>query len=152
MAYQSINPYDGKIFKTFKEITDSQIETAIKTAATCYESWRQRSFAERAVVVAKVAAIMRARVDEFARPATREMGKLIEQARGEVLLSADIIDYYAKTPSVSWRQKISNQAGARPRSRAARSGCCLVSSRGTTPIINSCALQPLILWLAMSLW
>ena len=96
MAYQSINPYDGKILKTFEEMTDSQLETAIRTAATCYESWRQRSFAERAVVVAKAAAIMRARVDEFARPATLEMGKLIEQARGEVLLSADIIDYYAK--------------------------------------------------------
>jgi succinate-semialdehyde dehydrogenase/glutarate-semialdehyde dehydrogenase len=39
---------------------------------------------------------MRARVDEFARPVTLEMGKLIDQARGEVMLSADIIDYYAK--------------------------------------------------------
>ena len=96
MAYQSINPYDGKVLKTFEEMTDSQLETAIKTAATCYERWRQESFAERAAVVAKAAAIMRARVDEFAHPATIEMGKLIEQARGEVLLSADIIDYYAK--------------------------------------------------------
>jgi succinate-semialdehyde dehydrogenase/glutarate-semialdehyde dehydrogenase len=47
-------------------------------------------------VAAKAAAIMRARVDEFARPITLEMGKLIEEARGEVALSADIIDYYAK--------------------------------------------------------
>jgi succinate-semialdehyde dehydrogenase/glutarate-semialdehyde dehydrogenase len=39
---------------------------------------------------------MRARIDEFARPVTLEMGKLIDQARGEVMLSADIIDYYAK--------------------------------------------------------
>src|ERR1700681_1831496 len=39
---------------------------------------------------------MHARVDEFARPVTLEMGKLIDQARGEVVLSADIIDYYAK--------------------------------------------------------
>ena len=39
---------------------------------------------------------MRARIDEFARPVTLEMGKLIDQARGEVVLSADIIDYYAR--------------------------------------------------------
>ena len=39
---------------------------------------------------------MRARVDEFARLVTLEMGKLIGEARGEVALSADIIDYYAK--------------------------------------------------------
>ena len=47
-------------------------------------------------MAAKAAAIMRARIDEFARPVTLEMGKLIDQARGEVVLSADIIDYYAK--------------------------------------------------------
>ena len=38
---------------------------------------------------------MRASVDEFARPITLEMGKRIDEARGEVMLSADIIDYYA---------------------------------------------------------
>jgi succinate-semialdehyde dehydrogenase/glutarate-semialdehyde dehydrogenase len=96
MAYQSVNPYDGKILKTFEELTDKQLEMALATAATCFETWRHTSFAERAAVVAKAAAIMRARIDEFARPVTLEMGKLIDQARGEVVLSADIIDYYAK--------------------------------------------------------
>jgi succinate-semialdehyde dehydrogenase/glutarate-semialdehyde dehydrogenase len=47
-------------------------------------------------VVAKAAAIMRSRVDELACLATLEMGMLIEQARSEVLLSADITEYYAK--------------------------------------------------------
>src|SRR5664280_761638 len=95
-AYQSVNPYNGKVLKRFKESTDQQLEKALKTAATCFETWRRTTFASRAVVAAKAAAIMRARVDEFARPVTLEMGKLIDQARGEVLLSADIIDYYAK--------------------------------------------------------
>ena len=96
MAYQSVNPYDGRILKTFEELTDKQLEMALETAATCFETWRHTTFAERAAVVAKAAAIMRARIDEFARPVTLEMGKLIDQARGEVVLSADIIDYYAK--------------------------------------------------------
>ncbi|MEO8050306.1 MAG: NAD-dependent succinate-semialdehyde dehydrogenase [Acidobacteriota bacterium] len=96
MSYQSVNPYDGEILKTFEELTDKQLETALETAATCFETWRHTTFAERAAVVAKAAAIMRARVDEFARPVTLEMGKLIDEARGEVVLSADIIDYYAK--------------------------------------------------------
>jgi succinate-semialdehyde dehydrogenase/glutarate-semialdehyde dehydrogenase len=96
MAYQSINPYNGKVLRTFKELTDKQLEKAIKTAATCFERWRDTSFARRAVVAKKAAAIMRARVEEFARPVTLEMGKRIEEARGEVALSADIIDYYAK--------------------------------------------------------
>ncbi len=38
---------------------------------------------------------MRERADEFAKPVTLEMGKLIGESLGEVALSADIIDYYA---------------------------------------------------------
>ena len=74
MAYKSVNPYNGKALKTFKELTNKQLEKAIKTAVTCFESWRHATFAERAVVAAKAAAILRARVDEFARPVTNEMG------------------------------------------------------------------------------
>ena len=94
-AYQSVNPADGKTFKTFEKLTDAQLEIAISAAATCFETWRHKTFGERAIVAVKAAAIMRERVEEFARPVTLEMGKLIEQARGEVLLSADIIEYYA---------------------------------------------------------
>ena len=96
MSYQSVNPSNGETLKTFAELTDEQLETALQTAATCFENWRRTTFAERAAVAAKAAAIMRARIDEFARPVTLEMGKLFAQARGEVILSADIIDYYAK--------------------------------------------------------
>ena len=94
-SYQSVNPYDGKTLETFEELTATQLEKAIKTAETCFESWRHTTFAERAVVVAKAATLMRERVDEFAKPVTLEMGKLIAEARGEVALSADIIEYYA---------------------------------------------------------
>jgi succinate-semialdehyde dehydrogenase/glutarate-semialdehyde dehydrogenase len=96
MSYQSINPSDGKLIKTFEPISDLRLETALATAAVCFGNWRDETFAGRAVVAAKAAAIMRERVDEFARLVTLEMGKLIAQARGEVLLSADIIDYYAQ--------------------------------------------------------
>jgi succinate-semialdehyde dehydrogenase/glutarate-semialdehyde dehydrogenase len=96
VSYQSINPYNGQTLKTFDELTDKQLESAMATAASCFETWRHTTFANRAAVATKAAAIMRARVDEFARPVTLEMGKLIDQARGEVLLSADIIDYYAQ--------------------------------------------------------
>ena len=96
MTYQSVNPCDGKTLKIFEQLTDEQLETALKTAATCFETWRRTTFAKRAAVVAKAAALLRARVDEFARPVTLEMGKRIDEARGEVALSADILDYYAK--------------------------------------------------------
>jgi succinate-semialdehyde dehydrogenase/glutarate-semialdehyde dehydrogenase len=96
MPYQSVNPYNGKLLKTFKELTNPQLEKALKTASSCFDKWRYTTFAERAIVAARAAAILRKRVDEFARPMTLEMGKRIEEARGEVAVSADIIDYYAK--------------------------------------------------------
>jgi succinate-semialdehyde dehydrogenase/glutarate-semialdehyde dehydrogenase len=95
MSYQSVNPSNGKVLKKFKELSDAQLEIAIKTAATCFETWRHKAFAERAIIVTKAATIMRERADEFAKPVTLEMGKLIAESRGEVALSADILDYYA---------------------------------------------------------
>ena len=97
MSYQSINPYNGKTLKTFEDISDDQLDVALKTAAACFERWRKKTFAERAAVVAKAGAILRARVDEFARLVTLEMGKLINEARGEVRFSGDILAYYAQT-------------------------------------------------------
>ena len=96
MSYQSVNPYDGAVLKTFVAFTDRELQAAIATASNCFETWRRKSFAERAVVVAGAARLMHARVDELARLVTLEMGKLIDQARGEVRLSADILDYYAR--------------------------------------------------------
>ena len=96
MTYQSINPYTGTVLETFDELTDAQLETALATAADCFDSWRHTSFGERAAVVAKAASIMRDRAEEFAHLVTLEMGKLIEESRGEVALSADIIEYYAE--------------------------------------------------------
>jgi succinate-semialdehyde dehydrogenase/glutarate-semialdehyde dehydrogenase len=95
MSYQSVNPINGKVLKKFKELTNKQLETAVRTAATCFETWRHKTFAERATIVTKAATIMRERADEFAKPVTLEMGKLIAESRGEVALSADILDYYA---------------------------------------------------------
>ena len=96
MPYQSVNPYDGKILKTFEEFTDKQLETAIATAASCFETWRHETYAERATIVAKVAALMHQKVDELAHTMTLEMGKRTNEARGEVEFSAKILAYYAK--------------------------------------------------------
>lgn len=96
MPYQTLNPFNGEIVQTFDAHSDQQLEAAVKQASSCFDSWRAVSFAERAKVASKAAALLRSRVDEFARLITLEMGKRIDEARGEVTLSADIIDYYAQ--------------------------------------------------------
>jgi succinate-semialdehyde dehydrogenase / glutarate-semialdehyde dehydrogenase len=97
MAYQSTNPYDGKVFQTFEQIDDAQLEQKLEQASDCFENvWRRKTFAERSAVLARAAAILRERPQEFAELITREMGKLLPQSLGEVALSAAILDYYAE--------------------------------------------------------
>ena len=96
MAYESVNPYDGKTVKKFHELTHIQLETKIATAARTYETWKKTPYAKRAVIVAKAAELMHADVDKFAHLASLEMGKLINEARGEVKFSAEILAYYDK--------------------------------------------------------
>ncbi len=96
MGYQSVNPFDGKLLQTFVELSDAQLEAKIATATACFESWKQKSYAERAVIVNKAAAIMHDRADELAHIMTLEMGKRINEARGEVEFSSNILAYYAK--------------------------------------------------------
>ena len=97
MTYQSINPFDGKLLQTFPESDAAELEHKLAQAADCFETkWRHTSYAERAAVLTRAAAILRQRSDEFARLVTLEMGKLIDQSRGEVALSAAILEYYAQ--------------------------------------------------------
>ena len=96
MAYQSVNPYDGKTLKTFKELTDKEFEAKIAAAQACFETWRHKPYATRAAILAKAAAILHERAEEFARIMTLEMGKRIGEARGEVEFSSRILAYYAK--------------------------------------------------------
>ncbi len=96
MTYQSFNPATGTLVKEFAEISDEELETKVALAETCFESWRRTSYAERAVIVARAAKLLHARADEFARTMTTEMGKRIDEARGEVDFSVRILEYYAK--------------------------------------------------------
>ncbi len=96
MAYQTINPYTEELVKTFPEHTDAQLEAILAKAKNTYEiEWSRRPLAERKAVVKKAASILRQKIDEFAKPITLEMGKLYVEAKGEVELSADILEYYA---------------------------------------------------------
>ncbi|MFZ0317910.1 MAG: NAD-dependent succinate-semialdehyde dehydrogenase [Candidatus Sulfotelmatobacter sp.] len=96
MAYQSINPYTEELIKSFNQHTDEQLKAIIATAEDTYKNdWRLRSLPDRRAIIKKAASIMREKLDDFATLITVEMGKLFEESRGEVSLTADILDYYA---------------------------------------------------------
>ncbi len=97
MAYQTINPATGKLLTTYANISDQDLESATANAHEVFHNdWRYRSVTERARIISSAAAILRKKSEEYSHYLTLEMGKLIAEARAEVALAADILDYYAK--------------------------------------------------------
>ena len=96
MPYQSINPNDGELLESFEHFSSARLEASLAKAESCFQTWKHTSYAERAAMLNKASALMLADVDHFAKLATLEMGKRINEARGEVKFSAEILAYYAK--------------------------------------------------------
>jgi succinate-semialdehyde dehydrogenase/glutarate-semialdehyde dehydrogenase len=96
MPYESINPFNGKTLKSFEHLSGSQLEAALASAQATFQTWKHVSYQERAAIVNKAAELMHAQFEDFAKLATLEMGKRIDEARGEVKFSADILAYYAR--------------------------------------------------------
>ncbi|EIY4497421.1 aldehyde dehydrogenase family protein [Salmonella enterica subsp. enterica serovar Cerro] len=96
MAYQTVNPANNQLIKEYPPHTDADIEAALQKADALYHSdWSRGEIDQRLPVLHKLADLIDSRVEELAKIASQEMGKLIEQSRGEVKLCAQIARYYA---------------------------------------------------------
>lgn len=96
MAYQSVNPASGEILRTFDQLTDEQMQTALATADGTYRNvWSKMPVRDRAKIVSRAASLMLKRKENLAGLASLEMGKLVSEARSEVEISAAIVQYYA---------------------------------------------------------
>ena len=65
MTYESINPNTGKLLMSFEHLNATQLEKSLAVAENCFQTWRHKSYAERAVILNKAAALMLANVDDF---------------------------------------------------------------------------------------
>lgn len=96
MPYQTVNPFNNQLIKEYTPHNDDQVELALALADALYHSdWAKGEIIQRLPVLHKLAELMESRVEELANIASVEMGKLIEQSRGEVKLCAQIARYYA---------------------------------------------------------
>jgi succinate-semialdehyde dehydrogenase/glutarate-semialdehyde dehydrogenase len=96
MTYQSVNPFDNKLVKSFDELSDPQLEAKVAAAQACYATWKRTSYAHRAEIIARAAVLLHEQAETFAQTMTMEMGKRISEARGEVEFSSQILAYYAE--------------------------------------------------------
>ncbi len=94
-SIKTVNPATNKIEKQFDAMSDEQIEAILARADGAFAQWKKVPFSQRAELLHKVAAIMREQKEALGKLCTIEMGKLLSEGIGEVLLCADIFDYYA---------------------------------------------------------
>src|SRR5258706_1880943 len=96
MEYQSVNPANGEILRSFDQHTDEQMRIALATADNTYRSvWSKMAMSGRHKTVSRADSLMLERKESLARLASLEMGKRISEGRSEVELSAAILQYYA---------------------------------------------------------
>jgi succinate-semialdehyde dehydrogenase / glutarate-semialdehyde dehydrogenase len=93
--YTVTNPATGELVEEIANATDEEVRAAIERVHRGYSSWRRRPVAERAKIVSRAAEIFAERSDELAAIMTLEMGKRINEGRGEVRIVVDIFNYYA---------------------------------------------------------
>lgn len=94
--YAVTNPATGVVEATYPTATDEQIQSAISSAHKAYTSWSVSALDERVALLERVADIYEARAEELAAIITREMGKPVKQAQGEIGIVVAIYRYYAK--------------------------------------------------------
>ncbi len=93
--FATVNPYTGETEKEFPFLDSAEVPGVVERAHQAFLEWRRRSVDDRAAVIGKAADLMAERSDEFAALITKEMGKRIQEAVGEVQLAVSILRYYA---------------------------------------------------------
>ena len=90
------NPANQQDFLgVFQASTPDDASDAIAAAARAYPSWRLVPAPKRAEILFRAAALIAARKEEFARDMTREMGKVLEETRGDVQEAIDMTYFMA---------------------------------------------------------
>ncbi|AYA38819.1 NAD-dependent succinate-semialdehyde dehydrogenase [Hymenobacter oligotrophus] len=93
---ESYNPYTDKVLRRFTPHSAAQVERMLAQADKTFQQWRRTTFAERAQVLHRAAALLRERQDELARLMALEMGKPVTDGRAEAQKCALTCDFYAE--------------------------------------------------------
>lgn len=96
-SYQSINPANNQLLKSWPSHDADAVSHALDVADRLFHSsWSKGDIQPRLQVLKKLADLIDSRAEELATIASKEMGKLIGQSRGEVKICSQIARYYAE--------------------------------------------------------
>ena len=91
-----INPATGKVLGHLPHASKADLDEALAAASKGFQVWKNTTAYDRAKIMRKAADLLRERADYISKVQTQEQGKVYVESRGEVLTSADIIDWYAE--------------------------------------------------------
>lgn len=90
------NPADTRdILGRFPDSDARDVDLAVRAAAEAYESWRMVPAPKRGDILLRTGLLLEKRKKELARLMTREMGKVLKEAEGDVQEAVDMAFYLA---------------------------------------------------------
>jgi aldehyde dehydrogenase (NAD+) len=94
--FENRNPADtSDLIGVFQRSTRTDVEAAVDAARRAYEHWRLVPAPRRAEVLFRAAQLIAERKESLARDMTREMGKVLDETRGDVQEAIDMTYFMA---------------------------------------------------------
>src|SRR3954451_18461318 len=93
--FDTIDPATGEALGSFTLSTEEDADRAVAGAHEAFASWRLHPAPKRAEILFRVAEVLRDRKRELTELMTREMGKVVAEAGGDVQEGIDMTYYMA---------------------------------------------------------
>jgi aldehyde dehydrogenase (NAD+) len=94
-TFENRNPANWEeVVGVFPKSGKEDVEAAVKSAREAFDNWRLTPAPKRGEIIKKVGDLLTERKEEIARNMTREMGKVLDETRGDVQEGIDTA-YYA---------------------------------------------------------
>jgi alpha-ketoglutaric semialdehyde dehydrogenase len=93
--FESHNPANGELIGAVQSSDREDVEDAVQAAVGAFQKWRKYPAPKRAELIYRVSEILRARKQEMGELLTREMGKVLPEALGDVQEAIDMAMYMA---------------------------------------------------------
>lgn len=87
------NPATGEQIATLALADEAVVAAAVETATEAQKTWGAMSLANRTAVMFRMRALLEERIDELAVIISREHGKTIDDAKGEIQRGRETIDF-----------------------------------------------------------
>jgi malonate-semialdehyde dehydrogenase (acetylating)/methylmalonate-semialdehyde dehydrogenase len=106
-----VNPATQEVLTQVPMCGAAEVDAAVAAARRAFPAWRDTPIAERARVFLRYQALIRAHLDELAEILTREQGKTLADARGDVIRGLEVVEHACAVGTLQMGEFAENVAG-----------------------------------------